>query len=114
MSRSYKKHCGSSFVCYRSDKPWRRQWHSAMRARERDLSRLQLKYPEDDYCYPIPREAGDLYNAPSDGGSQWMYSGFEHYYFRQTHPRWSSPWIATEIPTREEAWKEWITKYMGK
>jgi len=82
-----------------------------MRARERGLFKLQLKYPEDDYCYPIPREAGDLWNAPSDGGSQWMYSGFEHYYFKQAHPRWC---ITTEIPSRESAWKEWITQYMGK
>jgi len=112
MSRSYKKHCGSSFVCCHSDKLWRKQWHSAMRARERDLFRLQLKYPENDYCYPVPKEVGDLWNAPSDGGSQWMYSGFEHYYFEETHPHW--PWITTEIPTREAAWKEWITELIGK
>jgi hypothetical protein len=85
-----------------------------MRARERYLFSLQLKYPEDDYCYPVPREAGDLWNAPSDGGSQWMYSGFEHYYFKETHPGWCSPLMITEIPTRENAWKEWITKYLGK
>ncbi|MCL2270075.1 MAG: hypothetical protein FWC24_01900 [Treponema sp.] len=112
MSRSYKKHCGSSFICYRSDKPWRRQWHSAMRARERDLFIQQKKYLEDDYCYPIPKEVSDLYDAPSDGGSQWMYSGFEHYYFEKTHPRW--PWLSTEIPTREAAWRKWITGLVGK
>jgi hypothetical protein len=82
-----------------------------MRARERDMLRLQIKYPEKDYCYPIPKEVGDLYEAPSDGGSQWMYSGFEQYYFKKTHPR--GPWLRTEIPTRENAWKEWI-KLMGK
>jgi hypothetical protein len=75
------------------------------------MFRLQMKYPEKDYCYPIPREVGDLYDAPSDGGSQWMYSGFEQYYFEKTHPRW--PWRRTEIPIREHAWKEWI-KLMGK
>ena len=112
MLRSYKKHCGSSFVCYRSEKLWRKQWHSAMRARERDLFRLQLKYPENNYCYPVPKEVGDLWNAPSDGGSQWMYSGFEHYYFEETHPRWS--WITTESLTREAAWKEWVTELIGK
>jgi hypothetical protein len=82
-----------------------------MRARERDMLRLQMKYPEKDYCYPIPREASDLWEAPSDGGSQWMYSGFEQYYFEKTHPRW--PWIRTEIPLRVHAWKEWI-KLVGK
>jgi len=56
MSKSFKKHCGSSFVCYYSNKPWKRQWHSAMRAKERDLLRLQIKLTENDYCYPIPRE----------------------------------------------------------
>ena len=112
MSRSYKKHCGSSFVCYRSDKPWRKQWHSAMRAKERDLLIQQMKFPEDDFCYPIPREVDNIYSAPSDGGSQWMYSGFEHYYFEETHPRWS--WIVGKIPSREAAWKEWITKLVGK
>ena len=112
MSRSYKKHCGSSIVCYHSDKPWRKQWHSTMRAKERDLLNLQLKYPEEDYCYPIPKEVGDLWDAPSDGGSQWMYSGFEHYYFEITHPRWF--WITREITTREEAWKEWVIGLIGK
>ena len=106
MSRSYKKHCGSSFVCYRSDKPWRKQWHSSMRAKERDLLLQQQKYPEKDFCYPIPREVDDLWNAPSDGGSQWMYASFEHYYFEETHRRWS--WISREVPTRETAWKEWV------
>jgi len=114
MSRSYKKHCGSSFVCYRSDKPWRRQWHSTMRAKERDLLILQKKHLEDDYIYPDPKEVSDLWNAPSDGGSQWMYSGFEQYYFEKIHPclRWS--WLTVEIPTRKAAWKEWITKWVGK
>jgi len=111
MSRSYRKNCGSSIVCYYSDKPWRKQWHSAMRAKERDLLNLQLKHSEEDYCYPIPKEVSDLWDAPSDGGSQWMYSGFEHYYFEETHPRW--PWITTEIPTREAAWKEWV-RFIGK
>jgi len=112
MSRSYKKHCGSSFVCYRSDKPWRRQWHSTMRAKERDLLFRQMKYPENDYSFPIPKEVGDLWDAPSDGGSQWMYSGFEHYYFEETHSRW--PWVTVKSPTREAVWKEWITKWIGK
>jgi len=111
MSRSYKKHCGSSFVCYHSDKLWRKQWHSAMRAKERDLFILQMKNPEEDYCYPVPKEVGNLWDAPSDGGSQWMYSGFEHYYFEETHARWS--WVTTESPTREEAWKEWV-RFIGK
>jgi hypothetical protein len=111
MSRSYKKHCGSSVVCYHSDKLWRKQWHSAMRAKERALLGLQMKRPEEDYCYPIPKEVGDLWNAPSDGGSQWMYSGFEHYFFEETHPRW--PWVTTESPTREAAWKEWV-RFIGK
>jgi len=61
MSRSHKKHCGSSVVY---------------------------------------------------GGSCWMYSGFEHYYFEQTHPHWR--WLTTEIPTREEAWKEWVVMMIGK
>jgi hypothetical protein len=83
-----------------------------MRAKERDLSILQKKYPEEDYCFPIPREVDDLWHSPSDHGSCWMYSGFEHYYFEETHPRWFR--ITTEIPTRETAWKEWITQYIGK
>ena len=112
MSRSYKKHYSSTFACYFSDKPWRKQWHSIMRARERDLFRLQLTYPEDDYCYPIPREADNIYNAPSDGGSHWRYSDFEHFFFEITHAHWR--WTTAEILPREEAWKEWITKYMGK
>ena len=81
-----------------------------MRARERDLLNLQMKYPECDYCYPIPKEVGDLWDAPSDGGSQWMYSGFEHYYIEQTRPRWywwSS--LPESTPTRESAWKEWVS-----
>jgi len=49
MSRSFKKHCGSSFVCYRSDKPWKKQWHSAMRAKERDLLNLQIKFPVNEF-----------------------------------------------------------------
>ena len=111
MSRSYKKHCGST-ICSGLDRSWRKQWHSAMRARERDLLILQMKRPEDDYCYPIPKEVGDLWNAPSDGGSQWMYSGFEHYYFEKTHPRWL--WLSAETPTREEAWKEWVANLVRK
>lgn len=112
MSRSYKKHCGSSFICYRSDKPWRKEWHSVMRTMERDMLRVQLHYPEKDYCYPVPREAGNIYDAPSDGGSHWMYSGFEHYYFEETHPLWS--WVKTETLDRAAAWKVWITKWVGK
>ena len=113
MSKSHKKHCGSS-ICSGSDKLWRKQWHSAMRAKERDLLTLQLKYPEEDYNYPVPREVDDLYCAPSDGGSCWMYSGFEHYYFEQTRPRWY--WwslLPERVPTREETWKEWV-RLMGK
>jgi hypothetical protein len=83
-----------------------------MRARERDLLIQQMKYPENDYSYPVPKEAGDLWDAPSDGGSQWMYSGFEDYYFDETHPRWS--WISGDVLTREQAWKEWITTMVGK
>ena len=112
MSRSYKKHCGSA-ICSGSDKWWRKQWHSAMRAKERDLIRLQLKFPDDDYCYPIPREIDDIYSAPSDGGSHWMFSGFEDFYRYVTHPRWYW-WGPREIPTREEAWKDWKKNYVGK
>jgi hypothetical protein len=83
-----------------------------MRARERDLLILQLKFPTDDYCYPIPREVDDIYSAPSDGGSYWRYSGFEHYYFEQTHHCWS--YVRREYLSRETAWKEWITKLKGK
>jgi hypothetical protein len=70
MSRSYKKYCGSLFIFYHFDKPWKKQWCSTMRTRERDLLIQQKKYPETDYCYHIPKEAGDLWNAPSNGGSQ--------------------------------------------
>jgi hypothetical protein len=73
---------------------------------------LQMKYPENDYSYPVPREASDLWDAPSDGGSHWMYSGFEEFYFERTHPRWR--WITDAVPTREEAWKEWATMMIGK
>jgi hypothetical protein len=83
-----------------------------MRARERVLFQQQLKFPELDLCYPIPREAGDIYDAPSDGGSYWMYSSFNHYYFEATHPRW--PWITGEIPNRKDSWKQWIKKCIGK
>ena len=83
-----------------------------MRAKERDLLIQQRKYPEDDYCYPVSKEVGDLWNAPSDGGSQWMYSGFEHYYFEKTHLSWS--WFVSKIPTRKEAWKEWVITMVGK
>jgi hypothetical protein len=79
---------------------------------ERDLLNLQLKHSEEDYCYPLPKEAGDIWAAPSDGGSQWMYSGFEHYYFEETHPRWS--WVKAEPLTREAAWKEWVISLIGK
>jgi hypothetical protein len=72
-----------------------------------------MKFPDEDLCYPIPREIDDLWNAPSDGGSQWMYSGFEEYYFEVTHPQWSK-WILNEAPTREDAWKDWIKVYIGK
>jgi len=112
MSRSRKKHCGAPVVSCGSDKLWRKQWHSAMRARERDLFRLQMKFPERDFCYPLPNEVGNLWNAPSDGGSIWMYYGFEHYFFDQTH--FWSVWSKTETPSREAAWKEWVTKLVGK
>jgi len=110
MSRSHKKHCGST-ICGGSDRQWRKQWHSAMRAKERDLLIQQQKYPERDFCYPIPREVDNLWSAPSDGGSYWMYSGFEHYYSEETHLRWSL--VKTEPLSRDEAWKEWI-KFIGK
>jgi hypothetical protein len=111
MSRSYKKHYGSTIVCCSSDKQWRKQWHSAFRAKERALLIRQMKNPEEDYSYPVPKEVGDLWNAPSDGGSYWMYSGFEHYYFESNHPRWF--WLKAEPQTREEVWKEWV-RFVGK
>jgi len=112
MSRSHKKHCGAT-ICSSNDKPWKKQWHSAMRAKERDLLQLQIKFPEDDYCYPIPEEVDDIWAAPSDGGSHWNYSGFEHYFHEQTRPR--HYWYAShDYPTREEAWREWIKKWIGK
>ena len=83
-----------------------------MRARERDLLFLQKKHLEDNYIYPVPKEVSDLWNAPSDGGSHWMYSGFEHYYFEETHHCW--PWSIEKIITRTTAWKGWITKWVGK
>ena len=83
-----------------------------MRAKERDLLNLQIKFPERDYCYPIPREVDNLWNAPSDGGSYWMYSGFNHYFYDETHPRW--PWESRDIPTCEKAWKTWIKDMIGK
>jgi hypothetical protein len=53
-----------------------------------------------------------LWCVLSDGGSQWMYSGFEHYYFEETRSRWY--WRENgENPTREEAWKEWV-RLVGK
>ena len=113
MSRSHKKHCGGT-ICSGMDKPWKKQWHSTMRAKERDLLRLQIMYPEDDYCYPIPREVDSIWAAPSDGGSHWMYSGFEHYYHEQTRPCWYWWGGGREIPTREEAWKTWIKDTIGK
>jgi len=84
-----------------------------MRAKERDLLRLQIKYPENDYCYPIPEEVDDIWAAPSDGGSQWMYSGFEHYFHEMTRPRMY--WYAShDYPTRKEAWKTWKRDVIGK
>ena len=85
-----------------------------MRAKERDLLNLQIKFPENDYCYPISREVDNLWNAPSDGGSQWMYSGFNHYFFEQTHPRFCWSWRSRELPTHEEAWKDWKINIIGK
>ena len=113
MSRSYKKHCGSSHTSCRSDKSWRKQWHSSMRAKERDLFIRQIKFPDDDYCYPIPEEIEDIYCAPSDGGSYWMYSSFEHYYHEITHPHWSY-YGSLEFPKRKEAFKEWKKNLVGK
>jgi hypothetical protein len=114
MSRSYKKHCGSA-ICSGADKLWRKQWHSTMRAKERDLLNLQLKYPDDDFCYPVPREVDDLWSAPSDGGSHWMYLNFGHYFFEQTRQCWY-PWspLPERIPSREEAWRDWLVSMVGK
>ena len=112
MSRSRKKHCGAPIISCRSDKPWRKQWHSAMRAKERDLFRLQMKFPERDFCYPVPNEVGNLWSAPSDGGSVWMYADFEHYFFERTHPMWF--WSRAEILTRKALWKECVIKLVGK
>ena len=111
MSRSYKKHCGSPYGTA-SNRMWKKQWHSAMRAKERDLFRLQMKFPEEDYFYPIPKEVDDLWHAPSDGGSHLMYSSFNHYFFMETHPNWH--WGNLKIPTRKEAWKVWIKEMIGK
>ena len=112
MSRSYKKHCGSK-ICSSSDKLWAKQWHSSMRAKERDLLRLQIINLENDYCYPIPREVDSIWCAPSDGGSYWNYSGFEHYFYEQTRPRHYC-WASHDCPTREEAWKSWKRDIIGK
>lgn len=112
MSRSRKKHYGSTFASG-SDKPWRKQWHSAMRAKERDLLISQMKNPEVDFIFPVPNEVGNLWTAPSDGGSHWMYHDFNHYYYNSLHPRWIRSWMKEEIPTREEVWKDWV-KFIGK
>ena len=74
------------------------------------MFRLQAKFPEMDFCYPIPEETGNIWCAPSDGGSWWMYSGFEHYFFERA--RLIRSWRATS-PSREDAWKEWV-RLVGK
>jgi hypothetical protein len=81
---------------------------------ERDLFIRQMKHPDEDYCYPIPKEAGNLWNAPSDGGSHWNYYNFEHYYFEETQSRFCWWGLKRDIPTREEAWKTWIKVFVGK
>jgi hypothetical protein len=119
MSRSRKKHCGIACcgsTSYSADKPWKKQWHKAIRAKENDLLKLQQKNPEDDYSYPVPNEAGDPWLAPSDGGSHLAYICFEEYYHKQTRPRlnWIQKLLKKEPPAREAAWRDWITKWVGK
>jgi hypothetical protein len=77
-----------------------------MRAKERDVLRSQIKDTELDFIYPIPKEVGNLWNAPSDGSS-FKFSGFEEYYFFMTDQNNSKP-------ARKEAWKTWKKDMIGK
>jgi len=71
MSRSVKKHVGGKILGPISEKEWKRIWHGSFRAKVRDLLIFQTKFLEEDLVYPHINEVGDLWLAPSDGGSHW-------------------------------------------
>lgn len=65
MSRSYKHSTFQGYTCSKSDKPWKKQWHSEMRARERDkLNKLNLYSPISDSIVVIYDEDGERWEVP--------------------------------------------------
>jgi hypothetical protein len=113
MSRSFKKVCGGAIFngsSGGSDAWWRKMVHSTFRAKERDVLIFQMKHIDEDLVYPEYNEICDLWDAPSDGGTHFKYSGFESFYNNSGYRYW------TEMPfvSKKEAWKFWVTRMIGK
>jgi hypothetical protein len=114
MSRSYKKHYFAAF-CGGSNHNWLTSQHQRFRSRERDILKLQEKYPEDDLVYPIFKEIANLWASPKDGSAYFVAYNFEHFFqnkiirWHDIRWRWREP-----FPTRETEWVNWIRNYIGK
>lgn len=77
MSRSYKHSTFNGFTCSKSDKPWKKQWHSRMRAKERDkLQKLNLYSPVSDSIVVVYDEDGEIWEVPVMEYP--LYDGHEH------------------------------------
>jgi hypothetical protein len=68
MSRSYKK---KAFVgyCGNSDKAWKKQWHSALRSRNKTLLKEETLNQEDETIFYIENELSSIWQSPKDGKS---------------------------------------------
>lgn len=66
MSRSYRKSTYSGITCAKSEKSWKKEWHSRMRARERDkLGKIGL-YSDvyDPYLEVFDRDTQEVVEIP--------------------------------------------------
>lgn len=65
MSRSYRRSTFHGYTCSKSDKPWKKEWHSRMRAMERaNLSKLGLYSPVSDSIVEVYDEDGEIIEIP--------------------------------------------------
>jgi hypothetical protein len=115
MSRSYRKFVGKNF--YR-DKPWRMNTHREFRARERlALHCLELD-PEREVVFPLRyEEVDDIWEAPSDGGTHFDYSGFNDFYRSsiQANQQLALFWSDEKFrETKQDIWKDWVKSWIGK
>lgn len=120
MSRSRRKAPFSAYTCASSDKPWKKEWHSRMRAKERDkLHKIGL-YSDvyDPYLELFDRDSQELVLVPIMEHP--LYGGQNHIttLVEEASSTWDSPkdgkhyWPLSKARKMYLSWP-WMLKHKG-